>query len=143
MDSKEKHITVCQETVYDQELIYACVICLLVSSQDLNFDDVLSCELAAYTPSMFCPDGQMKCAKSKATLKKNLQGSISEGNCPSPDTVMYGVSAVLWVLDWPSKKDKLGTFVVTFQAFVHNAFQDVNVALVFDKDYAGSFKTHT
>ena len=96
------------------------VIGLLVSSRDLNFDDVLSCELAAYPPSMFCPDGQMKSAKSKAILKKNLQVTISECNCPGPDTVIYDVSALLWVVDWPSKKDKLGTFVV-LQAFVHTA----------------------
>ena len=37
-----------KERVYDQELMYARVIGLLASSRDINFADVLACELAAY-----------------------------------------------------------------------------------------------
>ena len=107
MDVKKKHVLVGKECVYDQELIYACVIGLLVSSQDINFDDVLSCELAAYPPSMFSSDGQ-----SKSTLKKNLQVAVSACNCPIPDTVIYNVSALLWVINWPS--DKLCLYVDAF-----------------------------
>ena len=59
------------ERVYDQELIYARVIGLLASSRDINFDDELACELAAYPLSMFNPDGEMKISKSKSTLNKN------------------------------------------------------------------------
>ena len=61
------------ERVYDQELIYARVIRLLVSSRDIKFDDVLAYELAAYPPSMFNSEGEIKIAKSKSTLKHILQ----------------------------------------------------------------------
>ena len=63
MDVKKKHMLVGKERVYDQELINACVIGLLASSQEINFDDVLAYELAAYPPSMFNPCGEMKITK--------------------------------------------------------------------------------
>jgi len=80
--------------VYDQELIYARVIGLLVSSRDIKFDDVLAYELAAYPPSVFNSEGEMKIAKSKSTLKHILQVTVSERTCPIPDTVIYDVSAL-------------------------------------------------
>ena len=58
-------MSVGKERVYDQELIYARVIGLLASSRDINFDDVLACELAAYLPSMFNPDGEMEKSQSQ------------------------------------------------------------------------------
>ena len=42
--------------VIDQEAIYARVIGLIVSQRELDLTDVVSCELAAYPPSMFKPD---------------------------------------------------------------------------------------
>ncbi|KAG1669737.1 hypothetical protein GQR58_017266 [Nymphon striatum] len=104
MDVKKKHVLVGKERVYDQELIYPRVIGLLASSREINSDDVLAYELAAYPPSMFNPGGDMKITKSKSTLKLKLQVTISDRNCPIPDTVIYDVSALLWVLTWPSDK---------------------------------------
>ena len=62
MDSKNKHIAVGQEMVYGQKVIYARAIGLLVSSSNINFDYVISCELAAYLPSMCTSDGHLKTA---------------------------------------------------------------------------------
>ena len=58
--------------VVDQEAIYARVIGLLVSQRDINFHDVLPTELAAFPPSMFKENGQMRDANNKSTLKQNL-----------------------------------------------------------------------
>ena len=102
MDVKKKHVLLGEERVYDQELIYACVIGLLASSRDIKFDDVLAYELAAYPPSMFNSEGEMKTAKSKSTLKHKLQVTVSERNCPIPNIVIYEVSALLWVIPWPT-----------------------------------------
>ena len=66
-----------QERVYDQELIYARIIGLLASSQEINFNYVLAFELAAYPPSMFNADGKMNVATCKSTLKHKLQVTIS------------------------------------------------------------------
>ena len=77
MDVKKNHVLVGKERVYDQELIYARVIGLLASSREINFNDVLAFELAAYQPSMFNADGKMNVATSKSTLKHKLQVTIS------------------------------------------------------------------
>ena len=58
--------------VIDQEAIFARVIGLLVSQWELDLTDVLSCELAAYTLSMFNPDESMRIATNKACLKSSL-----------------------------------------------------------------------
>ena len=52
MDVKKNHVLVGKKRGYDQELIYAGVIGLLASSREINFNDVLAFELAAYPPSM-------------------------------------------------------------------------------------------
>ena len=69
MDAKSKHVSIGEHRVYDQELIYARAIGLLASSRELNFDDVLSYELAAYPPSMFSEEGKMRTATAKSSLK--------------------------------------------------------------------------
>ena len=141
MDSKKRHILVGQQKVYDQDFIYGRVLGMLVSSRDINFDDVLPCELTAYPPSMFSADGQMKISKSKSVLKKKLQVTISERNCSPFDTVIYDVSALLWVLSWPSPKVKLRIFVDTFKDYVKNALKLSNVICVFDCYFDNSIKT--
>ena len=83
-----------KERVYDQELIYArFIIGLFASSREINFNDVLAFELAAYPPSMFNVDGNMNVATSKSTLKHKLLVTISERNCPISDTMLYDLFA--------------------------------------------------
>ena len=129
------------ERVYDQELIYARVIRLLVSSRDTKFDDVLAYELAAYPPSMFNSEGEIKIAKSKSTLKHILQVTVSERTCPIPDIVIRDLSALLWVIPWTT--DKLTVHVNNFKMFVSQALQTANVTLVSDRYFPSSIKTFT
>ena len=96
MDVKQKQLFVGKKRVYDQELIYARVIGLLASARDINIDDVLSFELAAYPPSMFDSDGMMKIGKTKSSLKNKLKVTVSERSCPSCNVLIYDVSAMLW-----------------------------------------------
>ena len=70
---KKNHVLVRKERVYDQELIYACIIGLLASSREINFNYMLAFELAAYPPSMSNADGKMNVATSKSQLKHKLQ----------------------------------------------------------------------
>ena len=138
MDVMTKHMSVGKERVYDQELIDARVTGLLANSREINTDnfDVLAYELPVYPPSMFNPGGEMKITKSKSTLK--LQVVISERNCPIPENFIYDVSALLWVLTWPP--NKLHVYVDAFLLFVHQALQNSNVTLVFDRYFPNSTK---
>jgi len=127
------------ECVYDQELIYARVISLLVSLRDIKFDDLLAYELAAYPLSMFNSEGETNIAKSKPTLKHILQVTVSERNCPIPDNVICDASAFLWA--WPT--DKLSVYVNNFKVFVSQALQTANVTLVFDRYFPSSIEAFT
>ena len=62
---KKNNIKVGNIAVIDQEAIYARVIGLMLSQRQLDFNDVLGCELAAYSASMFHPDVRMKIAPEK------------------------------------------------------------------------------
>ena len=137
-DVMNKHVSVGKERVYDQELIDARVISLLANSREINTDnfDVLAYELPTYPPSMFNPGVEIKITKSKSTLK--LQVVISERNCPTPETFICDVSALIWVLTWPS--DELHVYVDAFLLFVHQA---LHVTLVFDGYFPNSTNTNT
>ncbi len=114
MDVKQKQLLVGKKRVYDQELIYTRVIGLIASARDINIDDVLSFELAAYRPSMFASDRMMKICTTKSSLKKQC---------------------------WPN--GKLSAFVDSFREFVYKDLQITNVILVFDRYFSGSIKTYT
>ena len=65
---------------------------------------MLAFELFAYPSLMFNEDGKMNVATSKSTQKHKPQVTISECNFPISDTRIYDVSALLWVITWPSGK---------------------------------------
>ena len=48
MDMKKNHSLIGKEHVYDQELIYACVIGLLPKPREINFDNLLTYEFDTY-----------------------------------------------------------------------------------------------
>ena len=141
MDAKLKHISIGEQKVYDQELIYARAIGLLASSRDIDFNDVLSYELAAYPPSIFTKEGKLRMSKSKSTLKKTLQVCVSARNCITPDVIIYDVSALLWTINWPT--GKIEQILTTFKSRVQHALQTADVVLCFDRYYEKSIKTAT
>ena len=141
MDVKKNHVLVGKERVYDQELIYASFSGLLASSREINFNDVLVFELVAHPPSVFSADGNMNVATSKSTRKHKLQVTIYERNCPISDTMIYDVSALIWVITWPS--GKLRVYVDAFKAFVHQAIRRANIILVFSRYFPNSIKKFT
>ena len=87
-----------------------CKIVMLASSREINFNDVLALELAAYPPSMFNADGKNE--------RRHVQ-IISERNCPISDTMIYDVSVLLWVITWPTGKPRV--YVDAIKAFVHQS----------------------
>ena len=101
---KRNAIKVGDTLVIDQEAIYARVIGLMVSQRELDLKDVLGCELAAYPPSMFHPDGSMRIATGKACLKNILAVETSVRVWGQPAVIVVDVSAVLWTIIGPQKE---------------------------------------
>ena len=90
MDIQKKHISVGEHKVYNQELIYARVIGLLTSEKEIDFNFILSTELAAYPLSMFDEHGLMRSAQ-KSELKRNLQVLVSERAILDPFDTVPGI----------------------------------------------------
>ena len=74
---------------------------------------MLATELAAYPPSMFDAEGQMRVA-TKSTLKKMFQVEVSQRLTIIPTAIVMDVSAVLWTVDWPSHAN-VETFISGFK----------------------------
>ena len=70
--SQKKHVLVGEHTNLVQEAIYARVTGLLFRNRDLNLPQILSTELAAYPPSIFHPDKNMRLAIGKYIQKKRF-----------------------------------------------------------------------
>ena len=62
--------------------------------------------------AMFDPTGEMRIAKAKATMKKQLKVEISARLAPAPEATVVDGSAILWVAQWPNKG--------TIQDYVNN-----------------------
>ena len=140
--AKKKCLTIEENSVMDQEAIYARVIGLLVSQRDLDLQQVLSTELTAYPPSMFQADGQMRVATRKATLKKNLQVEVSQRLTTRPTAMVIDVSALLWTLSWPSH-GTVDTFISVFKVWLNAQLQEADVHLCFDRYFDYSTKSST
>ena len=98
LSDTKKAVKVGDTAVIDQEAIYARVIGLIVSQWELDLTDVLRCELAAYPPSMFNPDGSMSIATNKVCLKNSLAVETSVWVWGQPSVIIVDV---LWTLPWP------------------------------------------
>ena len=77
IDHKRKHILLDKHKIISQDLIYARALGLLVSNRDLNFQEILTHELAAYPPALFEENGAMRVCKNKATLKNQLKVEVN------------------------------------------------------------------
>ena len=137
-----KAVKVGDVTIIDQEAIYARVIGLMVSQQDVDFGQVVSCELAAYLPSMFHSDGSMRLATGKACLKKCVGVETSARVWGEPLVIVADVSAVLWTIHWPSQGTVL-TFVESFKTWIANHLSSAEVHLILDRYCDFSTKSST
>ena len=94
----KKAVKVGDTAVIDQKAIYARVIGLTMHQRELDLTHVLRCDLAAYPPSKFNPDGSMRIATNKAYLKNSLAVETSVRVWGEPSVIVVDVSAVLWIL---------------------------------------------
>ena len=103
---------------------------------------MLSCELAAYPPSIFNPDGSMRIATNKACLKNSLAVETPVQVWGQPSVIVVDVSAVLWTLPWPPQ-GTVQTLFNTFKIWVANKLNNSDVHLVLDRYFDYSTKSST
>ena len=140
--SKKKRLVVGEHVVLDQEAIYARVIGLLVSQRDFDFQNVLVTEQAAYPPSMFHADGQIRSAAGKPTLKKSLKVEPLPSVTICPTAIVVDVSAVIWTLQW-SVHGTVANFISGFKAWLAFKLSKADMYLCFDRYQEYSIKGST
>ena len=115
------------------------MISLIVSQWDVDFGQVLRCELAAYPPSLFHSNKSMRLATGKACLKKCFGVQTSARIWGEPSFIEVDVSAVLWTIHWPSQGTVL-TFVESFKTWIANHLSSAEVHQILDRYYDFSHK---
>lgn len=128
----KQHTKIGSVTVYDTSLIYSRVLCLQ-KVRDINMQDVLSYELAAFPPSMFDEKtGDMRLTSSKSTLKTKLQVDKSSRAVAPPDAFVLDGCAILWVVRWPNK-GTVEDYIRNFTQHLKYYFNKADTYLVFDR----------
>ena len=142
MDNAKRFVKIGENRIYDQSFIFARVSELSHSNRNINMEDCLSTELAAYPPAYFDEEGKMRTGV-KSKLTASLAVRISERRMPKCDKqIYYDVSALLWSITWPSEGSELNTYIKAFQVFVLAALANGDVVLVFDRYFDDSVKAY-
>ena len=102
MQLMKKHVGVGAIKVYDTNVIYPRIIGLQASGREVDIDDVLKYELAPIPMAMFDSSGDMRVAKTKSTLKRQLQVETSNRITDQDNCLIIDGSAMLWVIPWPT-----------------------------------------
>ena len=88
-------------------------------------------ELSPYPASMFDKAGNMKQAKTKATLKNSLKVEMSGRNVTYQVALLDGC-AVLWVIPWPNY-GTVQDFLNNFRRHIQGYLRVSEIYLVFDR----------
>ena len=127
--------------LHDATLIYSRVLGLQ-STRQINLFDILKHELAPMPTAMFDPRGEMRIAKAKATMKKQLKVEISARLAPAPEATVVDGSAILWVAHWPNK-GTVQDYVNNITSYILGKARYSDVYLVFDRYHEYSIKSGT
>ena len=138
MDNKKAKAQLVE--VYNTELIYSRVMCLLKVDQ-ISLDDLFNSELAPVLISLFTDTGEAKYPKGKSTLKKKLKVEVST-RTHDADVIILDGCAVLYHIHWP-KNACVKDLVDPFIEYVKKHLQVASVYLIFDRCRDYSIKGHT
>ncbi|KAL8593372.1 hypothetical protein ACOMHN_065978 [Nucella lapillus] len=132
-----KGVKVGPELMYDTELIFSRIIGLQASSKNVDFQDVLSYELAPIPTALFDDSGEMRICKSKADLKMKTKVEVSVRNANQMDCTILDGCAVLWVVPWPASSETnqalVSHYVESFVQYLQHKLRSGDVYLVFDR----------
>ena len=118
--------------VFDTNLIYSRVIGLQAREWDIDIKDSLGHELAPVSTSMFDDTGDMRIAKSKSTLKTNLQVEVSDRFAGGANVSVLGGSAILWAVPWPADGSD-NDYIANFKYAIEKRLRVEDVYLIFDR----------
>lgn len=141
MNESKKHIKVGEVEVYNTEVIFARVVCLLSAGQ-INLDEIFCYELSPIPTSLFEVNGEPRGSKAKAVLKNALKVEIPTRNDLQVDVIILDGCAILWNVHWPVK-GTVRDYIQGFKKYVSDRLKQCSVFLIFDKYLEHSIKGST
>ena len=136
MSITKKSIKVGDVDVYDTDVIFARVMCLLNTGQ-VNLEDVFSYELSPVPVSLFKENGEMRINENKSDLKQTLKVDVSGRVQNKADAVIFDGCAMLRAVYWPTN----GTVVDLMESikkYLQRYDESSDIYLIFDRyfDYS-------
>jgi hypothetical protein len=128
--------------VYDTNVIYSRIIGLQASGREVNLDDILNYELAPVSMAMFDSSGEMRMAKTKLILKRQLQVETSVRHVAQNSSLVIDVSAMLLVIPWPTS-GKVRDYANSTVTWVLSKVKESDIYVIFDRYMEYSIKDHT
>ena len=141
MKEMKKKVKTGDIVVYNTEVIYSCVMCLLNAKQ-IDLKELFKYELSPVSLSLVCENGGSRLAKQKADLKNTLKEEISLQTCLSENAVVLDDCAILWSVHWP-KDGNFSKLVNAFKDYIMKFLHKSNVFLIFNWYHDYSIKVVT
>ena len=138
MKEMEKKVKAGDVVVYNTEVIYSRVVCLLNAKQT-GLKDLFKYELCPVPLSLFNKNRDSRLAKQKADLKNTLKEEVSLRTCLSENAMVSDGCAILWSVHWP-KAENVSNLVNVLKDYVMKFLHKSNVFLIFDQYHDYSIK---
>ena len=138
MKEMKKKVKMVDVVVYNTEVIYSRVMCLLNVKQ-IDLKDLFKYELSPVQLSLFDENGDSRLAKQKDDLENTLKEEVSLRTCLSENAVVLNGCAFLWSVHWP-KAGNVSNLVNVFKDYVMKFLHKSNVFLIFDWHHDYSIK---
>ena len=112
-----------------------------LTNEAVTVENIFKYELSPILAALFNDEGEMRAAKSKSDLKSLLGTKVSSRGLAKPDLTVTDGSAILLVVNWPSK-ELVSDYVGNVCAFMLKKLDIDRTCLVFDCCYDFSTKRH-
>ena len=127
----KKSVPVNDVEIIDTSLIYSCVIAMQLTNEAMTVENIFKYELSPIPTTLFNDEGEMRVANSKSDLKPLLETKVSSRGLAKPDLTVIDGSAILLVVNWPSKA-LVSDYVGNVCAFMLKKLDIGRTYLVFD-----------
>lgn len=141
MTIAKKSIKVGDVEVFDTDLIFARVMCLL-NAGHLKLEDVFSYELSPIPVSLFKENGEMRINHNKSDLKNILKVDVSARTQPRADTVIIDGCAMLYAVYWPPA-GTVADLIQSVMGYINQYKEAPTIYLIFDRYFEFSPKGGT
>ena len=127
----KKSIKVGDVDVFDTDIIFARVMCLLNAGQ-IRLDDVFSYELSPIPVSIFKENGEMRMIGNKSDLKNRVKVDVSIRIQDVVNAVIIDGCAMLYAVYWPTD-GTVNDLIQSIKVYLKQYDDAQNMHLIFDR----------